>query len=68
MEHPDPVVETSSLSSIQPPDIDWNQVELPSELIDNNRMSKVQLEAACYASQKHRTFLADGTRAGYLIG
>ena len=31
-------------------------------------LSALQLEAVVYACQQHETFLADSTRAGFLIG
>lgn len=65
--HPDPVVETSSLSSVTPPNI-WYRLMLPQEVIANCYLSALQLEAVVYACQQHETFLADGTRAGFLIG
>ncbi|XP_044174018.1 protein strawberry notch homolog 1-like isoform X1 [Acropora millepora] len=65
--HPDPVVETSSLSSVTPPDI-WYILKLPQEVIDYCHLSALQLEAVVYACQQHETFLTDGTRAGFLIG
>lgn len=65
--HPDPVVETSSLSSVTPPNI-WYRLMLPQEVIDNCYLSALQLEAVVYACQQHETFLADGSRAGFLIG
>ncbi|XP_073258615.1 protein strawberry notch homolog 1-like isoform X3 [Porites lutea] len=65
--HPDPVVETSSLSSVTPPNI-WYRLTLPQEVIDYCYLSALQLEAIVYACQQHETFLADGSRAGFLIG
>lgn len=41
---------------------------LPQEVIDNCYLSALQLEAVVYACQQHETFLADGSRAGFLIG
>ena len=66
--HPDTVVETSSLSSIKPPEVLWENVQMPKDLVKDGKMSEVQLEAVCYASQRHKTFLGDNSRAGYLIG
>ena len=57
----------SSLSSVTPPDI-WYRLMLPKEVTDNCYLSALQLEAVVYACQQHETFLADGTRAGFLIG
>lgn len=65
--HPDPVVETSSLSSVQPPEV-WYKLSIPEETIDRGFLSALQLEAITYACQQHETILPDGTRAGFLIG
>ena len=61
------LVHHSSLSSVTPPDI-WYRLMFPNEVIDNCYLSALQLEAVVYACQQHETFLADGTRAGFLIG
>ena len=65
--HPDPVVETSSLASVELPDIIY-QLTIPQEKIQLNTLSALQLETIVYASQRHNTFLPDGNRAGFLIG
>lgn len=65
--HPDPVVETSSLASVELPDIHY-QLTIPNEKIQANTLSALQLETIVYASQRHHSFLPDGTRAGFLIG
>ncbi|XP_074000099.1 protein strawberry notch isoform X3 [Rhodnius prolixus] len=65
--HPDPVVETASLSSVEPTDV-WYQLSLPENTISTGALSALQLEAITYASQQHEHFLPDGTRAGFLIG
>ena len=66
--HPDPVVETSSLSSVEPPDIKY-QLRILDECVDEDaRLSALQLESITYASQRHQTILPNGQRAGYLIG
>ena len=65
--HPDPVVETSSLASVELPDINY-QLTIPNEKIQSNALSALQLETIVYAAQRHHTFLPDGTRAGFLIG
>uniref|UniRef100_A0A8C5LUG7 Protein strawberry notch homolog 1 n=1 Tax=Leptobrachium leishanense TaxID=445787 RepID=A0A8C5LUG7_9ANUR len=67
LRHPDPVVETSSLSSVTPPDV-WFQASIPEETIDNGWLSALQLEAVTYAAQQHETYLPNGERAGFLIG
>lgn len=65
--HPDPVVESSTLSGVDPPDIDY-RLSLPQEIIDEGRLSSAQLEAIAYACQRHEVMLPNGQRAGYLIG
>lgn len=66
--HPDPVVETSSLSTVEPPDITY-ELKLPSKVVDSAMLSALQLESVIYASQQHSQFLPDGrTRRGFLIG
>lgn len=50
LRHPDPVVETSSLSSVNPPDV-WYRVSIPEEVIDRGCLSALQLEAITYAAQ-----------------
>uniref|UniRef100_F7BNC1 Protein strawberry notch homolog 1 n=1 Tax=Ciona intestinalis TaxID=7719 RepID=F7BNC1_CIOIN len=65
--HPDSVVETSSLSSIMPPDIKY-QLSIPQYTIDHCLLSALQLESVVYACQKHQMFLPNGERAGYFIG
>uniref|UniRef100_A0A0N5CB49 AAA_34 domain-containing protein n=1 Tax=Strongyloides papillosus TaxID=174720 RepID=A0A0N5CB49_STREA len=65
--HPDCVVETSSLSSVSPPEIRY-QVEIPEINIDEGRISALQLEVVIYACQMHMNKFPNGERAGYLIG
>ncbi|XP_069789604.1 protein strawberry notch homolog 1 isoform X2 [Narcine bancroftii] len=67
LRHPDPVVETSSLSSVTPPDV-WYRLTLQEETIDSGWLSALQLEAITYAAQQHETFLPNGDRAAFLIG
>lgn len=50
LRHPDPVVETSSLSSVSPPDV-WYRVSIPEETTDRGCLSALQLEAITYAAQ-----------------
>ncbi|XP_065892542.1 protein strawberry notch homolog 1-like isoform X2 [Dysidea avara] len=65
--HPDSVVESSSLSSVAPPSV-WFDLKLPSEVVDECKLSALQLEAIVYSCQQHMNILTDGSRAGYLIG
>lgn len=66
--HPDPVVETASLSSVEPADITY-KLAIPNEpTIKNGMLSALQLESITYASQAHENILPDGSRAGFLVG
>lgn len=67
IKHPDPVVETSSLSSVEPQDV-WYKLAIPETTIENGELSALQLEAIVYASQRHEVILPSGDRAGFLIG
>lgn len=65
--HPDQVVETASLSSVEPTDV-WYKLSIPEETIQSGALSALQLESITYASQQHEQLLPGGTRAGFLIG
>ncbi|THD21168.1 Notch signaling pathway -1 [Fasciola hepatica] len=65
--HPDPVVESSSLSSVVPPEVHY-PLTLPDEVVDRGCLSALQLEAVVYACQRHECILPNGQRAGFLIG
>uniref|UniRef100_A0A1A9W185 Helicase C-terminal domain-containing protein n=1 Tax=Glossina brevipalpis TaxID=37001 RepID=A0A1A9W185_9MUSC len=65
--HPDPVVETASLSSVEPCDV-YYKLAVPPETIQSGQLSALQLESITYASQAHDHLLPDGSRAGFLIG
>lgn len=65
--HPDSVVETSSLSSVEVPDV-WYKLSIPESTIDYCYLSALQLESITYTCQKHESMLPSGERAGYLIG
>ncbi|VDO04076.1 unnamed protein product [Rodentolepis nana] len=65
--HPDAVVESSTLSGVDPPEINYH-LNLPKEVIDSGSLSSAQLEAVVYACQRHRIMLPNGQRGGFLIG
>lgn len=65
--HPDAVVETASLSSVEPTDITY-KLSIPKRVINKGLLSALQLESIVYASQAHQHLLEDGSRAGFLIG
>ena len=57
----------SSLASVEPPQV-WFDVKFPEMVMEEVRLSSLQLEAVVYACQQHMNILADGTRAGFLVG
>ena len=57
----------SSLSSVEPPQV-WFDLKFPAHVIEEARLSSLQLESVVYACQQHMNILSDGTRAGFLIG
>eukprot|EP00250_Pteridium_aquilinum_P027603 c3529_g1_i1 orf=145-2244(+) len=65
--HPDPVVETSSLSAVQPPEPTY-ELKFLADIEEAKVLSCLQLETIVYASQRHMQHLPDGFRAGFFIG
>uniref|UniRef100_A0A1Q3F8H9 Putative nuclear helicase mop-3/sno dead-box superfamily n=1 Tax=Culex tarsalis TaxID=7177 RepID=A0A1Q3F8H9_CULTA len=65
--HPDQVVETASLSSVEPSNV-YYKLSIPPETINGGLLSALQLESITYASQAHDHLLPDGSRAGFLVG
>ena len=74
--HPDPVVETTSLSFANLPDDIDQALDLPSAIFrpksDANplggALSRLQLETIAYASRRHATDLPSGERSGFFLG
>ncbi|KAJ6650177.1 Protein strawberry notch like 1, partial [Pseudolycoriella hygida] len=67
--HPDPVVCTASLASVESADIEYT-FKIPEKIIDAGWLSALQLEAISYAAQAHERHLSDENRSrvGFLIG
>ena len=61
-------METSSLSSVEPPDISYRLRILDEGADDDGKLSALQLESITYTCQKQMTILPNGERAGFLIG
>lgn len=64
--HSDPIVESVSLSAAEPPDIHY-KLHI-DDAIEHGCLSSLQLEAICYACQRHEQFLPDKQRCGFFIG
>ncbi|KAL5731294.1 udp-glycosyltransferase [Ranunculus cassubicifolius] len=65
--HPDPIVETTSLSAVQPPEPTYD-LKIKDELEKTNVLSCLQIETIVYASQRHLQKLENDTRAGFFVG
>ncbi|KAL4359884.1 hypothetical protein HN51_020073 [Arachis hypogaea] len=65
--HPDPVVETSSLSAVQPPEPTYDP-QIKDSLESSKALSCLQIETLIYACQRHLQHLPNGARAGFFIG
>lgn len=81
VDHPDPVVENSTLSAVVPPEVEYN-LAMPADIL-SGKLSNLQLEAIVYGCQRHLIDLPvkedtsfDGgevvvekpVRAGFLLG
>ncbi|KAH8479521.1 hypothetical protein H0E87_031305, partial [Populus deltoides] len=65
--HPDPIVETSSLSAVQPPEPTYD-LKIKDDLESSKALSCLQIETLVYACQRHLQHLPNGARAGFFIG
>ncbi|KAJ0498287.1 putative protein strawberry notch, P-loop containing nucleoside triphosphate hydrolase [Helianthus annuus] len=65
--HPDPIVETSSLAAVQPPEPTYD-LKTKNYLEATKALSCLQIETLVYACQRHLQHLDNGTRAGFFIG
>ena len=58
---------SSSMASVLPPDV-WYNLQIPQDVINERKLSALQLESIIYTSQQHEKLLPNGKRAGFLIG
>lgn len=65
--HPDPIVETSSLSAVHPPEPTYDLL-IKDDLESSKALSCLQIETLVYASQRHLQHLPNGARAGFFVG
>ncbi|XP_052207187.1 protein FORGETTER 1 [Diospyros lotus] len=65
--HPDPIVETSSLSAVHPPEPTYD-LKIKDDLESSKALSCLQIETLIYASQRHLQHLQNGARAGFFVG
>lgn len=55
-DHPDPVVENSTLAAVAPPDVTYS-LAMPAAVIAEGKLSNLQLEAVVYGCQRHEVDL-----------
>lgn len=67
-DHPGDICESGLLASVSLPPLTYPHDGLPSAVITNNLLSKLQLEGVLFACQKHQKLLPNGQRAGFFIG
>uniref|UniRef100_A0A2P2LR73 PHD-type domain-containing protein n=1 Tax=Rhizophora mucronata TaxID=61149 RepID=A0A2P2LR73_RHIMU len=65
--HPDPIVETSSLSAVQPPEPTY-ELKIKDKLEKTKALSCLQIETLVYACQRNLQHLPNGSRAGFFVG
>lgn len=65
--HPAIVVESSSMSGIELPAIQYHNV-IPNDIVSRGLLSDIQLQLINFAGQRHHTRLITGERAGFLNG
>ncbi|XP_068654787.1 protein FORGETTER 1-like isoform X2 [Aristolochia californica] len=65
--HPDPIVETSSLAAVQPPEPTYD-LKIKVHLEKSKVLSCLQIETIVYACQRHLQHLPNGSRAGFFVG
>ena len=55
------------MASVAPPDV-WYSLMLPRDIIDERKLSALQLESIVYESQQHQKLFQNRKRAAFLIG
>lgn len=66
--HPGSVVQGSSLCSVDGPRTEYPLQASLGPQIAEGKLSRLQLEGVAYACDRHRRFLPDGRRAGFIVG
>ncbi|MEA3642142.1 MAG: strawberry notch family protein [Lamprobacter sp.] len=65
--HPGRLVQSAAMGAVEPPAPTYNP-QLPTQVIEEGRLSLAQLEAVVYAGQAHNERLPNGSRKGFFIG
>ncbi len=62
-------IEAAGLSEVRLPPATFPLLEsIPSKIIEEGKLSNLQLEGISYACQRHLISLPNGERAGFFIG
>ncbi|MCK9326421.1 MAG: strawberry notch family protein [Bacteroidales bacterium] len=65
--HPGNLAQSSAMAAVEPPEPTYTP-NLPSEVIQDGKLSVAQLEAIVYAGQSHEQVLPNKERRGFFIG
>nr|XP_054771437.1 uncharacterized protein LOC129279369 [Lytechinus pictus] len=69
IKHPGNIVEAASLSAVPLPEPSYKLASsIPHRIIEDGKLSNLQLEGIQYACQRHQKILANGCRAGFFMG
>ena len=55
------------MAAVMPPNITYRP-RLPHAIVNEGKLSKIQMERVIYAGQRHEQRLPDGSRAGFYVG
>ncbi|CAB1101796.1 unnamed protein product [Ectocarpus sp. CCAP 1310/34] len=66
--HPGDISEPGLLSAVPLPPSTYGSEAFDGPVIDETKLSRLQLEGVLYAAQRHTHLLPDGKRAGFFIG
>eukprot|EP00752_Nemacystus_decipiens_P009068 g8096.t1 len=66
--HPGDISEPGLLAAVALPPPTYGSEVFDGPIIDDTKLSRLQLEGVLYAAQRHTHFLPDGKRAGFFIG
>ncbi|CAN0561137.1 unnamed protein product, partial [Ectocarpus sp. 12 AP-2014] len=66
--HPGDISEPGLLSAVPLPPPTYGSEAFDGPVIDETKLSRLQLEGVLFAAQRHTHLLPDGKRAGFFIG
>jgi hypothetical protein len=66
-EHPAEIVESASMAAVAPP-LPTYRPHLPLSIVDEGKLSRIQLERVILAGQRHEQRMINGARGGFFCG